>query len=308
MRLAAAILCASMVACGGPASPDEVIALIDGRPVHLGDLRLYLKLNLPEMDAGEQPSVEEMARIKSRMLDALIDQHRLLAEAERRGIEIDPAEIESYSRWAKQLDAEEETEIGAASVSRLIRRRLMIEELERSLDRRLPPEDEAEVRRILREREGSAETVRRLLLRSIPFDSRADAQETYERVLQGRVTFDDVVEEREIEPGQAAPQDLPWDDLQEALRDGLNGLQPGGVSLPLDLDGQFYLFQVVSWIDAPPAEVRRELERETRDELRRLRRRQAHDELMESLRSNASIALRRRQLPFQYIAEPGGGD
>ncbi len=304
MRLAAALLCASMVACGGPASPEEVIALIDGRPVHLGDLRLYLKVNLPEMYAEEQPSIDEMARIKSRMLDALIDQHRLLAEAERRGIEIGHAEIESYSRWARQLNAEGDTEIGQASVSRLIRRRLMIEELERSLERQLPAEDESEVRRILQERGASIDTVRRLLLRSIPFDSRTDAQETYERILQGGATFDDAVEEREIEPAQAAPQDLAWNDLQEALRDGLDGLQPGGVSLPLDLDGQFYLFQVVSWIEAPPAEVRRELELETRDELRRLRRRKAHDELMESLRTNASVALRRRQLPFQYIAEP----
>ncbi len=308
MRLAAALLCASMVACGGPASPEEVIALIDGRPVHLGDLRLYLRVNLPEMDAEEQPSVEELARIKSRMLDALIDQYRLLAEAERRGVEVDPGEIESYSRWAEQLAPEGHTEIGPESVSRLARRRLMIEELGRSLDRQLPPEDETEVRRILEERGGSADTVRRLLLRSIPFDSRTDAQQAYERILQGRATFDDAVEEREIEPGQAAPQDLRWNDLQEALRDGLTGLQPGGVSLPLDLDGRFYLFQVVSWIEAPPEEVRRELERETRDELRGLRRRQAHDELIEALRNNASVALRRRHLPFQYIAEPGGGD
>lgn len=91
-RLAAA-LCAGLLTCAGalaqgtpsPAPDDPVVAKVDGKPIHLSDLKDAVQ-SLPEnMRALPPPALYPM------LLDQMIDARALVSEAHKSGLDKDPA-------------------------------------------------------------------------------------------------------------------------------------------------------------------------------------------------------------------------
>ena len=92
-RLAAAALCAGLLTCAGalaqgtpsPAPDDPVVAKVDGKPIHLSDLKDAVQ-SLPEnMRALPPPALYPM------LLDQMIDARALVSEAHKSGLDKDPA-------------------------------------------------------------------------------------------------------------------------------------------------------------------------------------------------------------------------
>jgi peptidyl-prolyl cis-trans isomerase C len=95
-RLAAVALCAGLLTCAGamaqgtpgtppPAPDDPVVAKVDGKPIHLSDLKDAVQ-SLPEnMRALPPPALYPM------LLDQMIDARALVSEAHKSGLDKDPA-------------------------------------------------------------------------------------------------------------------------------------------------------------------------------------------------------------------------
>ncbi len=95
---AAMTACLASCACGGRREADPVVAEVGGAPVRLSVLERYLAQNVPEGADAEPATPEEESQMKSRLLDDLLDEERLAAEAERRGISVRPDELAAYLR------------------------------------------------------------------------------------------------------------------------------------------------------------------------------------------------------------------
>lgn len=294
--VAAAVLTSVMLACGLPGTglpSRRVIALVDGQPVYLSDLEQYLEANL--LGEGLQGQQADLDRVKSRLLDALIDERLQLAEAERRGIAVSDLEIES------RLSPEGAEALSPAN--RLLARRLvMVEKLEQQVAEELEPIDDSDVLAHLKRDRTDGRGGGRLLLRALMLESAEEAERVYRSVRDRQMTFDEAVAAYKTNPGQGVPVEVAYDGLPDELRAVLGDVKSGELVGPLEVQGEHYLFRVDSWLDDPTEGDETRMAR-ARQELEALRLQWASAALLQELRQKARITLRRRNLPFRYVSE-----
>jgi peptidyl-prolyl cis-trans isomerase SurA len=290
--------------CGGGAySTVSAVAHVGDAPVLREELDLYLALNLPAADEDGPFDPSETNRVKSRLLDALLDEKTLVMEAERRGLEVDGAEITAYLE-SYAADGGTAPEPMRDRYRHLVRQRLLIHKLEEAtLERVAPPSDE-EVRQFIAQSRGQLSPEQRLRLRALRFDSPDHAVQAAARIQSGRMSFADAVMTYESDPGQGVLLEFAWKSLPDDLHDALDGLEPGEVSRPVEFHDDTFLFQLDSWV-TEPAEMERDLVRRARIELERQRRRSAGDRLLRQLRLRAPVRIHEKRLPFRYLPEPG---
>lgn len=294
------------VACAGDEPPPDphgiVVAHVGDVPVSLADLDFYLSLNLLT-EAGEGVAAgEDFDRVKSRLLDGFVDERTLLAEAERRGLEITESDIDVY--LLSPADAEPATEdlLTSSRHRALARQRLMIRRLEESEAARLSESTDEEVRSYMASHQDGQAPRRRLRLRSLRLDSMETAEKVDRDIRKGRTNFARAVVTHETGQGQGVPLELHLDNLPEEFRAVLDTMRPGEVTPPLEFHGEVYIFQFEAWLSDPGVEESGRTRR-ARDELDRARRRQANEALFRQLRERTPVRIHAEQLPFRYFPE-----
>ncbi len=290
--------------CGGSGSPEDVIAVIDGRSRTVADLEAYLDVNLPANYRQSLPE-QDRDRVLSRLFDNFLEEQLVLAEAERRGVDVTDAELSALQAERGSVAGPDAPDEGA------LRDLARVEKfLDEFASRAVRVSDEA-VAEYAREHHERLAPGPELVVRSLMLDSPEQAATVHEDLVRGRKTFEDVVAEAGSDgPPQAMPVRLREADLPAPVREALRAVQPGQVSPPLDLDGNVYLFQVVSRGDQVDGDaVAEEVKRRARAELVRLRREQAIEGLLEELNERYRPRVRHANLPFRYRAagtdEPG---
>ena len=306
---AVVLLALSAAACGSRGDLDldpSVVATIDGAPLTRDDLELYFRVNLlgeeDTEDAGSDSA--DWDRVKSRLLDALVEERTLLAEARRQNIQISGREIDAYLDLARSEGAGG-MDLPRESRRALARQRLTIQRLQDRVAQQVAPPTDEEVLAFAGEAQGDPEARRRVLLRALLFESEETAQQVRADIRRNRTSFADAALAHESQPGQSAPTAFEWNGLSRRVRDALEDLKPGEVSPPVEYNGQTYLFQVQAWLgDAGSSEKERVLT--ARLELERRRRREARDQLMDELQEKTEIRLQTQHLEFRYVPEAGG--
>lgn len=295
-------LCGLAVGCGGAnPSTQDAVAHVGDVPVSWAELELYLKLNLFTEEGGGLADSGEQDRVKSRLIDALVDEKTFLIEAERRGLEVSDFEIDVYLAADVEDDAAE-LELSRDRRRLLVRQRLMVQKLQESIAEQLPPPSDDEVSAFIEQSRGRLEPRRRLRLRALRFDSADDARKAAERIHDGRMSFAEAVVTYEIDPGQGMLLERSWETLSPGVRAALDGLKPGEVTRPVDFHGDTFLFQLDSWL-TDPSDVDEDLARRAREELERRRLREASDRLLRDLRAASPVRINEERLPFRYVPE-----
>jgi parvulin-like peptidyl-prolyl isomerase len=296
-RSLAALLLAGLLvaACAAPG----VVAHVGGEPVTLRELEAYFAIHLLALEEPG-PTGAELDRVKSRLLEALIEERLLLADARRRGVAVGDAEVEAYLR--ESADGEPGARAPDRDSRDLARQRLMVERLQERVAGEIPPPTDAEVRAYLEENRSRFVPDRRVRVRALRFDGEQAAEQVSRSIRDGRTDFERAVAEREDDPGQGATIELPWAGLPETLRSDLAGLQPGEISPPVDFEGHVYLLQVERWLEAAE-EDGEEMLRLAREELETDRTREALETLARDLRRATRIEIHRDRLPFRYVPE-----
>ena len=281
------------MSCTASVSPKDSVAEVGNTSVSLAELELYFKLNLLTDPDAESKDPDGLNRVKSRLLDSLVEEKTLVAEAERRGLEVGDLEIDAY------LDDSSQSQDWQRA---LARQRLLVQKLQDSMARQLPEPPDEEIRSYIEQSAGRLAPQKRVRLRSLRFDLPEDATKVSTRIEGGAMSFAEAVATYETGPGQGVPLELSWDNFSEDLRDALGGLKPGEVSRPVDFHGETFLFQLEAWLTAP-SEMDEELTNRARDELAREYRREAEEELLRGLRERTAVEIHRDRLPFRYLPE-----
>ncbi len=293
--------CLLLLSCTAPVSRQVSVARVGDTAISLAELELYFTLNLLTDDEADSKDRDGMNRVKSRLLDSLIDEKILIAEAERRGLEVGDLEIETY------LASDAESGGDGPSLPHdwqrvLAWQRLLVQKLQDSMARKLLQPPDEEVRSYIEQSDGRLAPQKRVQLRALRFDVPEDAAKVSTRIARDAMTFAEAVVTYETDPGQGVLLELSWDNFSDDLRDALSGLKPGQVSRPVDFHGEMFLFQLEAWL-SDPSEMDEGLTNRARDELARERRRQAEEDLLRELREQTAIEIHRNRLPFRYLPE-----
>ncbi len=293
--------CLLLISCTASVSPQDSVAHVGDTAVSLAELELYFMLNLLTDNEAESKDPNGLNRVKSRLLDSLIDEKTLIAEAERRGLEVSDLEIDTY------LGSDVENGGDDPSVSQdrqriLAWQRLLVQKLQDGMARQLPqPPDEA-VRSYIEQSDGRLAPQKRVRLRALRFDVPDDAAKVSTGITRGTTSFAEAVLTYETGPGQGVLLELSWDNFSDDLRDALSGLKPGQVSRPVDFHGETFLFQLEAWL-ADPSKMEEGLTNRARDELARERSWRAEEDLLRELREQTAVEVHRDRLPFRYLPE-----
>jgi len=282
-----------------PSDPDlSVVAYVADEPLYLSDLQRYLDSNLLEVEAEDDLPPEALDEVKSRLLDTMIDERILLAEALRRGIEVTDGEVDEYLAHGA-AEATEEAEPRAWREVEA-RQRLQIQKLQEQIVLAKEPPTDDEIDTYALAHRGELIPARPLELRALELASLEEAQRIHQEIRAKRMTFNEAALAYESIPGQALPQRMSWHTLSEQVRLALEGLAPGEVSRPIELYGAVYLFQISSWLDDPDDQDSELIHRATLA-LENERRSEALDALLGELRSRSPVRMKETSLPFRYV-------
>jgi len=288
------------IACEDPPTDPRLrpAAFIGEQPVYVSDVVKYFESNLIDNDAGYGLPPEAIDQVKSRLFDALLEERMLYAEAESRKIRVTDLEVETYL----DMGGGEEPDDAELRAWREIeaRQRLMVQKLQEQVIReQLPPTDH-EVADYAAEHGDSLLPAQPLELRALQLESLSQAKRVHRDIRRKRITFNEAALVHDPSPGQALPLQMSWDSLSSELREALKDLKPGQISEPMELHGSIYLFQVGAWLK-DPEDQDVELLRRARSELESIRRRDALETLVGTLRERSGVRIKTENLPFVYV-------
>ncbi len=296
------LVCLLLMSCTAGVSPDDSVAHVGGAAVSLAELELYFTLSLLTDEDAKTMDPTGLNRVKSRLLDSLVDEMILVAEAERRGLEVSDLEIATYLGSDSESGRDEPDPGSQDWRTALARQRLLVQKLQDSMARQLPEPPEEEVRSYIERSGGRLAPQKRVRLRALRFDFPADAAQVSTRIGRGSMSFAEAVVTYETGPGQGVLLELSWDNFADDLRDALRDLEPGQVSSPVNFHGDTFLFQLEAWL-TDPSEMDEELAKRAREELAGEYRRQAEEQLLRELRERTPVEIYRKPLPFRYLPE-----
>lgn len=302
------LLLVGVIACKDSSTDPRLrpAAVVGGQPVCLSAVEKYFESNLIEDDSTYDLPSEAMDQVKSRLLDALVEERMLYVEAERREIQVTDREVEAYLDMGGGEAPEDPEQLASREIE--ARQRLMVQKLKEQVIREQDPPSEDEVADYAAEHGDRLLPVQPLELRALQLESLKQAKRVHNDIRRKRITFNEAALVHDPSPGQALPLQMSWDSLSSELREALKNLKPGQISEPLELHGSIYLFQVGTWLK-DPADQDVELLRRAKLELESIRRRDALDTLVASLRKQSDVRIKAENLPFTYTpADPEGPD
>ena len=281
--------------------PDDAmhlaVAEIEGEPRMLADFEMYLQTNLLPMGPAERPLSQDDEIVRSRLLDAFVDEQLLLIEAKRRGIKVRGEQVEAEL----EADREEGREAPvSAAARRMVEQRLVLSALERQIVEEVTPPIDAEVRAWLAER-APADGDRRVRMRGLRFEELEQARKVHRDLSRKRKTVDEVLAQYQMPPEQGVPVEMALSAAPQEVREVIEKLRAGQVGGPAAYAGGFYLFRVESWMETPEPDAS-DLERARRALLGQ-RRQRAYRRLLDELRSTTEVELVTDNLPFRYRSD-----
>jgi parvulin-like peptidyl-prolyl isomerase len=292
-----------LLACGRHQDLDpssRIVAEVDGRPVSVADLEAYFHENLVESTPEEPVRFGEVDRVKSRLLDNLLDEELLCAEAERRGIGVTDEEVAKYLETGAAGDPREHP--AGFEAREAARREILIHKVRESDARERAQVTRAEVDAYLQSHADELRAKRRIRMRSLRF-ARAEHASSVKRDLAAKkVDFSRAVELAAGGQGKEEPLSLVLETLPAPVREAVESLEPGEVSEPVTLEGATFLFFVEK--DSEAAREGPDTLREfAMEELTAARYDEACAALLRRLRESARIVIHEEKLPFRYVAE-----
>lgn len=277
------------------------MAVIDGKVLSAADLGRYLAYSLAGTESDEPASPSEIDQVKSRLFDNFVEEQLLLMEAERRGIRVSDAELDSYLAAPEgEGDAPppQTAPDRATAVRDLTVRKLQDQLIVRQVE--VSPED---IDAYLALHRDELRPRPRIVLRSISAASEDRAARIRSEIVRKKRTFDQALSAYASSRGEGQSQEVALDALPEPVREAVGSLKRGQVSRPVQLEGIWYVFQVESTAVERAADPRT-LRALAEEQLRQQRIEEASRRLLEDLRRKARIELNPENLPFRYTPEP----
>jgi peptidyl-prolyl cis-trans isomerase SurA len=284
---------------------DCIVAVVNGDIITQFELDEAMRPILDRFKgrAFSDDELMQLAGVKRKMLDRLINDVLLRQEAERMKITVPDSEIEAQIRQIKAGanldDAQLDQKLAGDKLTRKEFERKLKDDMLRQriigiMVRKkvlVVPED-VEKRAKALGKTVSSESVADIGLIILPLDK--DAEGLRKRILAGELTFQDAATQYSVGPGSDAGGSLgamALKDMQPGLRQVALGLSPGEISKPFENQNYQVLLKLIS-LTSGEARPKVEDGDQIRDELYKAKMEELFSDYMEKLRSKAVIEVR----------------
>jgi peptidyl-prolyl cis-trans isomerase SurA len=284
---------------------DRIVAVVNGDIVTQFELDEVMRPILDRFKghAFTEDELMQLAGVKRKMLDRLINETLLKQEVERMKIAVSDAELENQLRQIKaasNLDDEQLNQklagekITRKEFERKIKDDLLRQRLIGMMVRRkvlVVPED---VEKRAKELGKGLNAESRAEISLIVLGLDKDAEGLRKRILAGELTFEDAATQYSVGPGSDQGGSLgamALKDMQPGLRQIVLGLSPGDISKPFENQNYQVLLKLTS-LAKGEGRANVEGEEQIRDELYKAKMEELFSDYMEKLRSKAVIEVR----------------
>jgi len=312
MRLVVLLVVVGVLAgCGGGSGSDangRIVAEIDGHFVTVSQVQDYLEVVLAmgegdEIEEAEPVSRTDLDRIKSRLFDGFLDEEVLLFEAERRGVRVEPWEVEVYLGRETQEGDEPAEPVSHDDLGfRIARRNLMIQKLRGAVVGAEVRVTDGEIDAYLEHHRSKMLPDDHLIVRRLALGGKKEANDVRREIIEKSMPFDEAAAIFGSEPHQGRPEQIELDALPEVMRKAVEKLKPGQVSRPVEFGDAYHLLMLEAW----PAKMELDdgqLRERAAAELRRIHSAEISDRLLARLRDEIKVRIYPEHLPFGYVQD-----
>jgi parvulin-like peptidyl-prolyl isomerase len=304
MKLALRILTPGLLilllcSCRQSASPPEdspVVAVVGDETILLSDFQKALSESHPGQSFPDSGDAAEA--FKEDLLDQMVTHRLLLSEARRRGLAVDPEEVDAEINEMKGEYSESEFEqlmteknVGKEAWREKISEELLVQKVARSAMAEPVTVSDEEVNRYYDLHRDEFKTEEAVRARQIVVPTDAEAQQIRELLTEGQ-DFEEIARARSISPDASEGGDLGFfkkGEMPEEF-DVVFDLPVGKISPVVRSPFGFHLFKVEE--HRPPSKLgESEAKRKIREKLTRLKQKERYEEWLAELRRKADVRI-----------------
>ncbi|WP_027722665.1 SurA N-terminal domain-containing protein [Maridesulfovibrio zosterae] len=285
---------------------DGIVAVVNGDIVTMYELNAKMapimqRFKGKELSAAE---AEQINKIRSQILNRLIDEMIIDQEAKRLKINISDQDIDNEVKRIKEVsklnDEEFERQLALQkttlkqfkeNLGKDIRKHRL---LSYKVQNKVVVTDEEIQTAWNSTRTAEDETAKSVHLKLILFAENVSAENIREQIVSGKTTFEEAADKYTIGPGGGSGGDLgvlEWDDLAKTWHDALDGLKPGEISTPFDVQTSKALLKLDSYANAEKGSFE-DSKDEIYEKLYRQKQDSVFEDYMKKLKEKAVIEIK----------------
>lgn len=306
-RLVIAVLIVFALASGTKAETvvDRIVAVANGEIITLFDLNERLKPLLARFEGKPMGEAEQQAvrRMRSQVLDAMVDDILISQEAARLGVEVSDVEVENRIKQVRQqngLTREQfEDQLLLEGMTRemyadKVREDILKHRIIGFMVRRKVVVTDEEIEAYYESHPQEFSREKKVRLSFLMVDSGKQAQELRSRIADGELGFAAAARKFSVGPYASdggAIGEVAWKDLAPEWKKALDGVDEGEISSPFTLNGKWVLLRLDDSVSRGTSAID-EVREEIRERLYRPRLEERFKEYMKDLRSKAVVDIR----------------
>lgn len=300
--------CAIMLAClPARASEivDRIVAVVNGRVITSYDLDRELAPYLMQLGGRKLNAQEEqqLAGMRKKLLDRLVDDILLLKEAERLKMEVSETEVENHIRQFRQSNNMTEEDLNwqlqrenmtREDYKRNIRESMLRHRVLSLMVRRKVLVTDEEISRFYNENKSEYAQAKEVELGLILLPPGEDSNELVQRLRKAELTFEEAARKYSKGPGAQNGGNigrLKWSDLASQWREALALTQPGEISESFRIDGNQAILKLKAVVPGKERSLD-EVREEIRQKLYDPKYARQYAEYMQDLKAKAIVDIR----------------
>ncbi len=241
---------------------DGIVAVVNGDIVTMYELKDKMAPIMKQFSGREISAVEEeqIRKIQSQILDRMINEMIIDQEAKRLKVNVSDQDVEnevaSIKKNSNFTDEEFEQRLKLQKttlkdfkeqIKKDIRKHRL---LSYKVKNKVVVTDE-EIKAVWNStRTGEVTQTKNVHLKLILLPDNVSVDQVREQIVSGELTFEAAADKYTVGPGAGSGGDLGvlnWDDLAQTWHDALQGLKPGGISEPFEVQDSKALLKLDSY-------------------------------------------------------------
>lgn len=259
------VLSSAIPSFGEETTVDGIVAVVNGDIITMYELNSKIAPIMKQFKGRDLSAVEEeqLRKIRSQLIDRMVNEMIIDQEAKRLKVVVSDQDVDNELKMIKESSglSDEEFEQRLAlqkttlkdfkdKISKDIRQHRL---LSFKVKNKVVVTDE-EIKSAWNSTRSKAEaSARNVHLKLILFPENVSAEKVREQIESGEMTFEEAADKYTAGPGAGSGGDLGvlnWNDLAQTWHDALQGLKPGGISAPFEVQSSKALLKLDSYAEA----------------------------------------------------------
>lgn len=266
--LASMVICSASFAAAEEKVVDGIVAVVNGEVVTMYELNRKMAPIMKQFN-GKALSVvemEQLKKIRQQILDRFIREIIIDQESKRLEVNVSDQDINNEVKVIKEKsnlndeEFERQLELQKTNLAQFkekigkdIRKHRL---LSYKIKSKVVVTDEEIKAAWNSTRADQGNVAKSVHLKLILLPENASVDQIREQILAGEISFEEAADKYTTGPGAGSGGDLgvlDWDDLAQTWHDALEGVKPGGISQPFDVQGSKALLKLDSYVNTEQA-------------------------------------------------------